>query len=837
MEPWNGDGDSGAGWTRGRARGNSSGSVPPPTASSAVPSPDSLSPEVLLADSAWLRRLARRLTGDAERAADLQQDVALAALDAADRSRIGRAWLAAVARRLAALVRRRSARESARLRRLPLPQAAPAAAELVAAAELQQRAVAAVLALPPQYRDTVLMRFLRGLSLEETARQLGVGVETVRTRQKRALARLRAQLGTGRRPVRPALAFLLPPGRRPARLLLRVLVQTGMLTTGVVMKKKFAGLAVALLVLGIGSTPFWIGSSAAPDSRRPAAPVPAAADSRRAGAQHGADGAAAGAAPRREVAPIAAPPAPAETAIEVRVAWADDGTPAGERLILCREANGPATFASTAADGRVRFGDLEPGQHFVCDASNALVPATARSGETVEVALSLPRGYAVRGRVVDAEERPVPFAEIVVQHGAQWPAWVFAAGRADGGGRFAVDGLAGTQMITARDAHHGVCDGQVLDALPDGTVWPGEVVLRFAGAGRASLRGRVVDDLQRPVAGAWVQVQPQRYQRTLADGRTVASPPGELARSDADGAFSAGWLAPGEHVLHVYRRGYAPHRRALQIADREPQAVTVVLQPGATLAGTVRDGAGEPVAGAYVEVQQLEVPQQAMCTTGPDGAFRFADLPPGDLDVVVTHARHSRQAHRITVAGTEAHAWDCVLTAAGVVRGRLLDAEGKPLGGWFVQRPRSARFGRTDDDGRFTCAGCAPRGNVLLVRPRSGLEPVRARFADVAAGPDEQTFVVPAGSGPSAHLRGRCLGPDGAPLPGVVMHLHQELLHVHDGTRSRGDGTFDVGPLPPGSYRLAPLHADCEFEATDVQVRAHEHLELPVLRGRVLPGR
>jgi hypothetical protein len=45
----------------------------------------SFTPEVLLADSAWLRRLTRRLTADAEAAADLRQDLAVAALCAAGR--------------------------------------------------------------------------------------------------------------------------------------------------------------------------------------------------------------------------------------------------------------------------------------------------------------------------------------------------------------------------------------------------------------------------------------------------------------------------------------------------------------------------------------------------------------------------------------------------------------------------------------------------------------------------------------------------------------------------------------------------------------------------------
>jgi RNA polymerase sigma-70 factor (ECF subfamily) len=138
------------------------------------------SPEHLLAETAWLHSLARRLVGDPEEAADLQQEVTAAALAQPGSAAVGRSWLAAVARNLAVSLRRRRAAEHRGLRALPAPEPAPSPAELVATAELQQRAIAAVLALPTVYRDTVLLRFLRGLSLAATAQAMGVPEETVR---------------------------------------------------------------------------------------------------------------------------------------------------------------------------------------------------------------------------------------------------------------------------------------------------------------------------------------------------------------------------------------------------------------------------------------------------------------------------------------------------------------------------------------------------------------------------------------------------------------------------------------------------------------------------------
>ena len=54
--------------------------------------------EALLADSDWLRALARRLVGDVQRSEDAVQDTLLTALGRADTSPPSRGWLAAVLR-------------------------------------------------------------------------------------------------------------------------------------------------------------------------------------------------------------------------------------------------------------------------------------------------------------------------------------------------------------------------------------------------------------------------------------------------------------------------------------------------------------------------------------------------------------------------------------------------------------------------------------------------------------------------------------------------------------------------------------------------------------------
>src|SRR6185503_18830794 len=141
----------------------------------------------LLADQAFLRRLARSLTADDARADDLVQETWLAALRARPdgRSRL-RVWLARVLRNLAASGLRGGARREARERLSAASESLPGTAELVERMELHQRLVAAVLALPEAYRDVILRHYFRGESVSAMAASLGRPEATVRTRLRRA---------------------------------------------------------------------------------------------------------------------------------------------------------------------------------------------------------------------------------------------------------------------------------------------------------------------------------------------------------------------------------------------------------------------------------------------------------------------------------------------------------------------------------------------------------------------------------------------------------------------------------------------------------------------------
>src|SRR5262245_3880009 len=210
-----------------------------------VPSPWTPTPEALLAEHAWARRLAYRLVRDAALADDLAQEACVRALGRAPASG-PRTWLAAVVRNLARQGRRERGRRARREETAARHETLPSAAEALERLAVQQDVVRALLALEEPYRSTIVLRFYEDLPPRRIAARQGVPVATVKTRLARGLAMLRGALdrehgGDGR----SWALFLLPLARTsgPAALLTGTLAMSTLVKLGVA--------ATLLLVLAV----------------------------------------------------------------------------------------------------------------------------------------------------------------------------------------------------------------------------------------------------------------------------------------------------------------------------------------------------------------------------------------------------------------------------------------------------------------------------------------------------------------------------------------------------------------------------------------------------------
>ncbi len=149
----------------------------------------------LLNQTSWAARLAQSLVGP-EDAEDLLQEAWVQTLTHPPQHVIEspRAWLATILHRGASKERRSAGRRADRERRAAREEAQPSTHTLRAREEDRRILVKAVLNLPDDLREPLILRYFDGLSPSAIAERLHMPASTVRSRLKRGLSTLREQL-------------------------------------------------------------------------------------------------------------------------------------------------------------------------------------------------------------------------------------------------------------------------------------------------------------------------------------------------------------------------------------------------------------------------------------------------------------------------------------------------------------------------------------------------------------------------------------------------------------------------------------------------------------------
>lgn len=230
------------------------------------------------------------------------------------------------------------------------------------------------------------------------------------------------------------------------------------------------------------------------------------------------------------------------------------------------------------------------------------------------------------------------------------------------------------------------------------------------------LWGRVVDAATaQPIAAAEVELlhrpADEFWNLDLEYGKQVAA----LARvrTDADGAFRFDVERARPHRLRVTAGGYA----TTTVLGRTGGSLVIVeLTRGAALHGVVTvDGKALVDADVRVDMrgEELEV---AVARTDGGGAFRFTDLPAGNVFVQVRSIEHEEAWRKVDLVAGRQHDVTIELATGEALVGKVVDdVTGIPIvaaevsDSWTRQR-----VVRTDAEGRFRLGGLRDRGFVML---------------------------------------------------------------------------------------------------------------------------
>lgn len=810
-------------------------------------------PELLLRHAGLVRGLARRLLRDEALAEDVAQETWIAALArwprsaAADGSEQGvRAFLARTARRIAqrSLTRGRHRREREQSVARPEASGEVRAEEDEAALrrETLDRIHRAVLEMEEPFRETLLLRFYGQATPSEIARRHGVPRDTVYSRIRRGLGRLRERLAEdhgGGSWNRQGGLLLLARGAGGVRVgapgpattvAPTTVVGAGTLGLGATMMSTPMKWTAGIALLGIGALCWWrppgvltdLNSSTVAVESELEVPDQAPVVDEEPGLRSAAS------------APLDPPTAEGSTPrvgtletgrLVLEVLYTDTGLPAvGRRFDLLEwDRANPAHHGrqlETDVHGVAELDELLPGTVLLYDRIGGATRAEIVAGEETLLQHRVPRGIDLRGRVEDPDGQPLPGAEI----------WLSEYGNDDEGAPVAESDGRGEFELRCIGPHRSIAafqGGLAPTRLHPVTGNPGDAVeltLVLEGTG-AWVEGIVTTRDGTPLVGIEVRaiaIESGGVRPVGPDGVPLGRRPPASTRTDSTGFFELRSLPVGELRLWTSSPEHAPWIQELELRAGEVERLGIVLEPAGRLVGTVTDVEGRPVAGARLETGDWGRPDHAWTRSGRDGSYTLAPLAPGPRDIRVSLDDVGSRDARVEVLAGAPTPWDPCLDPGRILEGTVAWKSGAPLAGAELRalslraRPGTrslwSREVELDAEGAFRILAC-PEGPLTLEVYRSPGDPgPLGRMREFHAGESPLHWVLERDDTASAEVLGSARTAQGDPLRGEVWIAQRgggasmrTSLDVDAGRfRFEGlpGGTYDLGIAPSGSPRF-----------------------------------
>jgi hypothetical protein len=353
-------------------------------------------------------------------------------------------------------------------------------------------------------------------------------------------------------------------------------------------------------------------------------------------------------------------------------------------------------------------------------------------------------------------------------------------------------------------------------------------------------------------------------------------------------------------VLKVMHPQWVTERKAIDLRQLEP-VIQIRMRPGTAISGTVRTAAGGALAGATVQVCDMNQPAldpsgsiDGETVTDASGRYTVAALSPGHKRVQASmagHATRDRTGLQLE-AGKPATGVDFVLGEGASISGQVFSSEGVPIEGALVSArpvnvsaPFPVKAGQPEDrgemrrhpdgkerdpgatsepppaqpaaparpvmtlharslaDGSFTIAGAEIAAYVVTVNARGYVIPEHRPVEAPATG---IVFICT----PKARILGRVVDDaTGHPVErfGVSLATRaDEVLLPYNSRRSFGPpkwsgGAFEILDVPPGRFWLvadAPGYAGGRSE--EIVVAASDRrqgVEIRLVKGATIRGR
>lgn len=486
----------------------------------------------------------------------------------------------------------------------------------------------------------------------------------------------------------------------------------------------------------------------------------------------------------------------ATNATMVKGTLSDDDANADPRSV-------PTTLANIEVGGKVRFKGLTRGRYQAVLHCQGHVLADGPElidvrDKNVEVSWKLRPGIGLTVHVVDESGKALPgtVVELLMTRSTSKAPPLGMALLSDAHGQVEVSRTLYPGVYTVQPLG-GASATPVTVELSEGTEHK-EVTLTLEGS--ASIVIAAHDAAQQAVDGLYVAARRAEPAAAGAQPLGLIAALGTRAVSLGAGRYRVGPLAAGAYTVEVRDGTNAPilatgpHGTRIEVTGGQELRLDVRLPATTRILGTVVDESGQPAANVWVsaspeqpaaantrEPHAMLLPERTRVITDHEGAFSLEGLVAGARYRLDAKQEFGAEAAVRNVAADATAR--IVLPATGSIAGVVVDAQGKPLPGFYLQATHietgAVRLGRVVGTGGQFRVERVPAGAItisvndmkaadgehkLSLRAGEQLEGVRLTVAaaPVELAPSGATDVVPpasaANSGPNAQQPGVLVG-------------------------------------------------------------------------------
>ncbi|MEM7234985.1 MAG: carboxypeptidase-like regulatory domain-containing protein, partial [Planctomycetota bacterium] len=338
--------------------------------------------------------------------------------------------------------------------------------------------------------------------------------------------------------------------------------------------------------------------------------------------------------------------------------------------------------------------------------------------------------------------------------------------RYPGGQRLGSSGKSGNVQIrgVAAGDHHVIvaAPGYLRRRYESVKVSKSRGTLQFELEPGEELAGVVRTPEGRPAPG--VRVEVDLNSELNYESRTTTDAKGAFVLRGIQSCSTYTLVCSGESGVAWVNNVSAPRGKPVEVKLRKPRR----------LGGRVLGELGVPIAGAEVraelrscwvdtiapEAQEILGMKARHRFTDESGRFSFPNLPPTCYTVIAGAAGKATEEREVDLRGGAEV--DFYLRSQRLVRGRVLNSDGSPVGGAYVQV--ESEDTSTGSDGVFEIEAPARR---VRVRADCGDRSVETT---VVLPNEDFTLVLPA----PARVDGRVTAQDGSPLAGVLLAMRRD---------------------------------------------------------------